>query len=141
MISWRKQPGAGSPSREGGDSNGSEDDAFGPDDETVHPEEEPDGPSGSQEGPPTGEPVVLPIEDVLDLHSFDPKEIESLVNEYLAAAHAAGFQAVRIIHGRGVGVQREIVRSVLARTPFVISFEDAPARFGGWGATIAVLIP
>ena len=141
MSSWRKQPGAGDPRGNGRDPDGSAHDAINPDDETMNPEAAPDDPSEGEDNPPAGEPVVLPIEDVLDLHSFDPKEIESLVNEYLAAAHAAGFRAVRIIHGRGVGVQREIVRSVLARTPFVVSFQDAPARFGGWGATIAALIP
>lgn len=91
---------------------------------------------------PLGErPVRLPIEDVLDLHSFAPKEVASVVEEYLLAARAAGFREVRIVHGRGVGVQREIVRSVLGRTPFVVSYRDAPPEAGGWGATIAVLAP
>jgi dsDNA-specific endonuclease/ATPase MutS2 len=87
------------------------------------------------------DPVPLPIETVLDLHSFPPKEVASLVEEYLAEAHRAGFTEIRIIHGRGIGVQREIVRSVLARTPFVLSFQDAPAGWGGWGATVAELAP
>ena len=84
-------------------------------------------------------PVRLPIESVLDLHSFLPQEVESVVEEYLAEAHRAGFDEIRIIHGRGIGVQREIVRAVLARTSFVVSFRDPPAEAGGWGATTAVL--
>jgi dsDNA-specific endonuclease/ATPase MutS2 len=96
-----------------------------------------DGPSFTADA----DPVPLPIETVLDLHSFQPKEVESVVEEYLAEAHRAGYGEIRIIHGRGIGVQREIVRSVLARTPFVLSFQDAPAGWGGWGATVAVLGP
>ena len=87
----------------------------------------------------TDEPVTLPIESVLDLHSFQPKEVASVVEEYLQEARRAGFREIRIIHGRGIGVQREIVRQVLGRTPFVLSFQDAPAGWGGWGATIAIL--
>ena len=87
-----------------------------------------------------GEPVRVPIESVLDLHSFLPQEVESVVEEYLAQAHQAGFEEVRIIHGRGIGVQREIVRAVLARTSFVVSFSDAPPEGGGWGATSARLL-
>lgn len=89
--------------------------------------------------PPADEPARIPLEDVLDLHSFQPREIASLVEEYLAEALAAGFAQVRIIHGRGVGVQREIVRGVLARTPCVVSYTNAPPDAGGWGATIAQL--
>lgn len=84
-------------------------------------------------------PVPIPITDVIDLHSFPPKDVRSAVEEYLLAAHERGFTALRIIHGRGIGVRREIVRSVLSRTPFVDSFEDAPAEAGGWGATIVTL--
>jgi dsDNA-specific endonuclease/ATPase MutS2 len=84
-------------------------------------------------------PVRLPIEDVLDLHSVPPKEVEAVVEEYLIEARAAGLKALRIIHGRGIGVQREIVRKVLSRTPFVTSFSDAPAEAGGWGATLVTL--
>jgi dsDNA-specific endonuclease/ATPase MutS2 len=85
------------------------------------------------------DPVTLPIESVLDLHSFQPRDVASVVEEYLLAARKAGYQEVRIVHGRGIGVQREIVRTVLARTPFVLSFRDAPPGWGGWGATVAVL--
>jgi len=62
-----------------------------------------------------------------------------VVEEYLAEAHRAGFKALRIIHGRGIGVQREVVRKVLAATSFVVSFGDAPSEAGGWGATIVTL--
>lgn len=88
---------------------------------------------------PFGEPVVLPIEEEIDLHAFSPKDIPSVVEEYLYQAYQAGFQEVRIIHGRGKGVQRWIVRSALAKHPLVLSFADAPPEAGGWGATIAIL--
>jgi dsDNA-specific endonuclease/ATPase MutS2 len=85
------------------------------------------------------EPVVIPIETVLDLHSFAPRDVKNAVEEYLEEARLRGFTAVRIIHGRGIGVQRGTVRSVLARTPFVIAYGDAPPEAGGWGATVATL--
>src|SRR5262245_28124773 len=96
-------------------------------------------PNGEAPLPDEADAVTLPIETVLDLHSFQAKEVASVVEEYLAEAHRAGFREVRIIHGRGVGVQREIVRTILANTPFVLSFQDAPAGWGGWGATVAIL--
>ena len=70
----------------------------------------------------------LPIEDSIDLHTFQPKEVEIVVEEYLYQAVAKGFREVRIIHGRGIGVQREIVRAILGRHPSVVSFHDAPDR-------------
>ena len=85
------------------------------------------------------EPVRIPIRDVFDLHTVPPRDAKGVVEEYLAEAHRLGFKALRIIHGRGIGVQREIVRSVLARTEFVLDFRDAPAEAGGWGATIVTL--
>jgi DNA-nicking Smr family endonuclease len=85
------------------------------------------------------EPVVLPIEDVLDLHPFAPREIRSVVEEYLLQCVDAGFPAVRLIHGKGKGVQRDSIRSLLARLPFVHSFQDAPPEAGGWGATLVLL--
>jgi DNA-nicking Smr family endonuclease len=85
------------------------------------------------------EPVEVPIEDALDLHPFQPREIRSVVEEYLRAARARGFREVRIIHGRGTGTQREIVRSVLSKQPGVVSFADAPPERGGWGATVVRL--
>ena len=85
------------------------------------------------------EPFRVPIEDVLDLHTVSPKDVGPVVEEYLSEVHRLGFAAVRIIHGRGIGVQREIVRKILKGTPFVESFSDAPAEAGGWGATIVTL--
>ncbi|HYL39572.1 MAG TPA: Smr/MutS family protein [Bryobacteraceae bacterium] len=85
------------------------------------------------------EPIRIPITDVFDLHSVPPRDVRPLVEEYLQEAHRLGFKALRIIHGRGIGVQREIVRAVLARTPFVASYGDAPLEAGGWGATIVTL--
>jgi dsDNA-specific endonuclease/ATPase MutS2 len=88
------------------------------------------------------DPVVeIPITDVLDLHSFQPRDIRAAVEAWLGEAHARRFRFLRIIHGRGIGVQRDTVRKVLARTPFVESFSDAPAEAGGWGATIVTLRP
>ena len=105
------------------------------------------GSTGSEEddidSEPSGEtperPVVLPIEDRLDLHSFPPRDIPEVVLDYLEAAHAHGFLEVRLIHGRGIGVQRERIRSVLAKHHLVTEFYDAPPSGGGWGATIAHL--
>ena len=88
---------------------------------------------------PFGEPIVLPIEDSIDLHAFHPKDIPSVVEEYLEQCFQAGLREVRIIHGRGTGVQRKIVRSILERHSLVLSFKDAPAEAGGWGATVVVL--
>src|ERR1700742_3668603 len=88
---------------------------------------------------PFDEPVVLKITDVFDLHSVSARDVKCAVEAYLLEAHRLGFRALRIIHGRGIGVQREIVRSILAKTPFVASFSDAPAEAGGWGATIITL--
>jgi hypothetical protein len=89
--------------------------------------------------PVTIEAVPVPIEGALDLHPFTPSEVTDVVDEYLARAHAAGLHEVRLIHGRGRGVQREAVRRLLAASPLVDAFRDAPAERGGWGATIARL--
>jgi len=88
---------------------------------------------------PFPEPVVIEITDVFDLHTIPPRDVKAVVEEYLREAHALGFPVVRIIHGKGVGVQREIVRSVLARTSFVHDWTDAPPEAGGLGATIVRL--
>lgn len=85
------------------------------------------------------EPIRIPITDVFDLHSVPPPEVKAVVEAYLEEAHAKGLKALRIIHGRGIGVQRGIVRSVLARTGFVAAYRDAPAEAGGWGATVVTL--
>jgi dsDNA-specific endonuclease/ATPase MutS2 len=89
---------------------------------------------------PYPEPVRIPVQDVLDLHTVSPRDVKVVVEEYLAEANRLGFKALRIIHGRGTGVQRELVRSLLASTPFVLAYADAPVEAGGWGATIVTLI-
>jgi DNA-nicking Smr family endonuclease len=89
------------------------------------------------EGPDT--PVEIPIEDALDLHSFRPADVRSVVEEYLQAAHARGFTEVRLIHGRGIGVQRAVVQSLLGSHPLVVGYADAPEDRGGRGATLVRL--
>lgn len=83
--------------------------------------------------------TVVPIEETLDLHSFAPQDVPDLVREYLAECARHGFREVRVIHGRGMGTQRAIVRSVLAGHPLVAAFADAPPDRGGWGATVVRL--
>ncbi|MFL6194612.1 MAG: Smr/MutS family protein [Thermoanaerobaculia bacterium] len=85
--------------------------------------------------------VELPITDVLDLHSFRPAEVPDVVREYLDAADERGFEELRIIHGKGIGVQRQTVRTLLERDPRVAAFGDAPGEAGGWGATWVRLRP
>ena len=85
------------------------------------------------------EPIRIPVGDVFDLHTVPPRDVKPVVEAYLEEAQRLGLRALRIIHGRGIGVQRETVRKVLARTPFVINFRDAPAEAGGWGATLVTL--
>jgi DNA-nicking Smr family endonuclease len=79
----------------------------------------------------------LPIEDSIDLHAFTPRDIPSVVEEYVRAAHEAGFREVRLIHGRGKGIQRGIVQNVLEKHPLVVEFWDAPESH--LGATVARL--
>lgn len=88
---------------------------------------------------PFKEPVVLPVEDSIDLHAFSPKDIPSVIEEYLEQCARHGFYDVRIIHGRGKGIQRQIVRSILAKHPLVLSFKDASPEAGGWGSTVVEL--
>ena len=85
---------------------------------------------------PSEQPIEIPITDVLDLHSFAPKEVADVVRSYLDEAVEKGFHQVRIIHGRGIGAQRKTVRTVLGRDPRVESFSDATPDAGGWGATL-----
>ena len=89
--------------------------------------------------PDEDQPVKIPITDVFDLHSVQPKEVEAVVEAYLEEAYRLGLKALRVIHGRGIGVQREIVRAVLSHTPYVYQYGDAPAEAGGWGATVITL--
>ena len=88
---------------------------------------------------PFDDSVVLPPQDSIDLHPFRPKDIPSVVEEYLQQCVEAEIFEVRLIHGRGVGVQRKIVRAILEKHPAVLSFSDARAEAGGWGATEVVL--
>jgi dsDNA-specific endonuclease/ATPase MutS2 len=85
------------------------------------------------------EPIRIPITDIFDLHTVPPRDVKDVVEAYLEEAQRLGLKAIRIIHGRGIGVQREMVRSVLARTDFVLDYHDAPAEAGGWGATVVTL--
>ena len=84
-------------------------------------------------------PVKIPVEDSIDLHPFPPSDVPDVVDAYLEVAVEKGFSEVRLIHGRGIGVQRDRVQKLLARHPLVSGFHDAPADRGGWGATIAYL--
>jgi len=86
------------------------------------------------------EPVAeLPIEDSIDLHGFQPRDVLSVVDSYLEVAAERGFDEVRLIHGRGKGVQRARIQELLATHPLVAEFRDAPATRGGWGATLVWL--
>jgi dsDNA-specific endonuclease/ATPase MutS2 len=89
--------------------------------------------------PPDEEPIRIPITDVFDLHTVRPQEVAAVVEAYLEEANRLGLKTLRLIHGRGRGVQRAIVRAVLARTPFVLAYRDAPPEAGGWGATLVTL--
>jgi dsDNA-specific endonuclease/ATPase MutS2 len=89
---------------------------------------------------PFPEPFELEITDTIDLHAFNPKDVKSVVENYLNEAYKKGFRVVKIIHGKGIGVHRETVRKILAETAFVKSFKNAPEFSSGWGATIAHFI-
>jgi DNA-nicking Smr family endonuclease len=91
--------------------------------------------------PPDDSPVPLPIDGVLDLHTFRPQEVKDLVTEYLAECRARGILRVRIIHGKGIGQLRRTVHALLARHPAVAEYHLANEHFGGWGATIVSLKP
>jgi dsDNA-specific endonuclease/ATPase MutS2 len=95
------------------------------------------------EGDPPGEDEVhpVPVEDSIDLHTFSPRDVVSVVKEYLDEAASRGYREVRLIHGKGTGVQRAAVREVLSRHPLVEAFADAPPEAGGWGATRVILRP
>jgi DNA-nicking Smr family endonuclease len=85
------------------------------------------------------EPIQLPIDGVLDLHTFHPREVKDLVSDYLAACQERGIFQVRIIHGKGIGNLRRTVHSVLSKHPQVLSFILDHPQFGGWGATLVKL--
>lgn len=98
-------------------------------------DDEIDGADASEPEPVEPEPVEIEITDVLDLHTFLPREVPDVVRDYLDAAYEKGLRSLRIIHGRGAGVQRKTVRTLLERDPRVAEFGDAPPGAGGWGAT------
>ena len=88
---------------------------------------------------PFPEVVTIEFRDVIDLHSIPPGQVRAVVEDYIDEAHRRGVRWVRIIHGKGIGVQREMVRSILSRTNNVVDFRDAPQEAGGWGATVVTL--
>jgi DNA-nicking Smr family endonuclease len=88
---------------------------------------------------PFRDPVEIPLQDSIDLHPFQPKDIPSVVEEYLEQCKQAGLRELRIIHGKGAGVQRNVIRSILQKHPAVESFHDAPLDAGSWGTTIVIL--
>jgi DNA-nicking Smr family endonuclease len=85
------------------------------------------------------EPVQLPIDGVLDLHTFKPREIKDLVTDYLAACQERSILQVRIIHGKGIGALQRTVHSILAKHPEVVCFSLDHPEYGGWGATLVQL--
>ncbi len=104
----------------------------------------PDYPNSENDNPLTGsmsdeEPIALPIDGVLDLHTFSPKEVADLLEDYVAECLKMGIYDLRIIHGKGKGILRDRVRKILARNPNVESFFEAPLEAGGWGATLVRL--
>ncbi len=85
------------------------------------------------------DPIEMPIDSVLDLHTFRPAEVKQLVPDYLAACRENGILQVRLIHGKGIGALRETVHAILRKLPEVISFQLADESGGGWGATVVQL--
>jgi dsDNA-specific endonuclease/ATPase MutS2 len=86
-------------------------------------------------------PHPVPVEESIDLHAFSPRDVVSVVEEYLEEAARKRYREVRVIHGKGTGAQRAAVRALLARHPRVQSYSDAPPDAGGWGATRVILKP
>jgi DNA-nicking Smr family endonuclease len=99
---------------------------------------------GSSDGIPGGRdpfdgPVALPLDGVLDLHAFDPRDLGTLLPAWIDDSHAAGLRALRVIHGKGTGALRRSVEKLLARHPKVAAFRPAGEGAGGWGATLVEL--
>jgi DNA-nicking Smr family endonuclease len=86
-------------------------------------------------------PVEIPLSDVLDLHAFAPRDVAALVEHYVEECRGRGWRTVRIVHGKGIGVQRQTVQRVLDRSPHVLRYETAGEGAGGWGATVVELRP
>ncbi len=93
----------------------------------------------NKDNPPNDNPLELPIDGTLDLHLFSPKETKAVVEEYIHACMEKKIYALRIVHGKGIGVQREIVHAVLRNSPHVKSFHHEDGSGGGWGATVVNL--
>lgn len=87
------------------------------------------------------EPIQIPIQDVLDLHTFRPQDIADLLENYIDECLKTGIFSVRIIHGKGKGIQKRQVHWILQKNQKVKSFKDAPPEAGGWGATLVELTP
>ena len=87
------------------------------------------------------EKISLEITDTLDLHSFRPQETADVLRSYLDEVHRLGIRSIRIIHGKGIGAQRKMVRTILSRDPRVVEISEPPENAGGWGATYASLVP
>jgi DNA-nicking Smr family endonuclease len=85
------------------------------------------------------DPIELPVEGILDLHTFRPGEVKELLPDYIAACREKGIFSIRIIHGKGTGTLREAVRSILGGLPGIASFRTAGEDAGGWGATLVTL--
>jgi len=98
-----------------------------------------DGDESLDPDDPFPDPVTIEFQDVIDLHSIPAKQVRAVVEDYLDEARRRRVPYVRIIHGKGIGVQRDLIRSMLERTPWVVDFRDAPVEAGGWGATIVTL--
>jgi len=98
-----------------------------------------DGDESLDPDDPFPDPVTIEFQDVIDLHSIPAKQVRAVVEDYLDEARRRRVPFVRIIHGKGIGVQRDLIRSILERTPWVVDFRDAPVEAGGWGATIVTL--
>jgi DNA-nicking Smr family endonuclease len=100
----------------------------------------PDDPGDERDdGTPFDDPVVLPLDGVLDLHAFGPRDLATLLPGWIDESHAAGLRTLRVVHGKGTGALRRSVEALLARHPRVADFRPAGEEAGGWGATLVVL--